>query len=283
MGHQRRVDGEGAWHHVMNRVSGRRVVFRSDRDRACFIDLLAEVDDRFGLEVHCYCLMGNHFHLLVRSERAELSAAIQWLAGNFTRRINAARGVDGPIFRGRFKSVSVTEPAHLAYLVRYIESNPLGLGWSEPLVDYPWSSLGCHAGVRSSPRWLHRDVVCGLFERGPSQLVDFVETALVCGDVSVPKRTDIEAVVGALELARRIDEPEVSERTTKSAAILLLIDGLGLDRSLVAGWAGIGESALRSSLARARDRMKSDDAYRAMVVRSSDIVGVDGGRAAVGV
>ena len=86
----------------MNRGAGRRVVFAQDHERVVFTELLGVIDERFGIETHSYCLMGNHFHLLVRSSDGALSAGMQHLSANFTRWINHQRETDGAIFRGRF-------------------------------------------------------------------------------------------------------------------------------------------------------------------------------------
>ena len=85
--------------------------------------LFAGLDHRFGIEVHAYCLMGNHFHLLVRSPLGTLSDAMAWLGSRFTRLVNAERDVDGPVFRGRFHSVAVTRSSHLDRLFRYVNAN----------------------------------------------------------------------------------------------------------------------------------------------------------------
>lgn len=143
----------------MNRGAGRRVVFRDDDERRIFVDLLGEVVDLTELEVHGYCLVGNHYHLIVRSAAGELSAAMQQLGQSFTRRVNARRGVDGPIFRGRFHSVPVERDAHLVWLQRYVNANARDAGWTGRLADYPWSGLACSLGERSTPTWLSTQVV----------------------------------------------------------------------------------------------------------------------------
>jgi REP element-mobilizing transposase RayT len=90
-----RQDHEGAWQHVMNRGIGRQAVFRSDDDRQIFYDCLAAAMPRYGVEIHAWCLLDNHFHLLLKSASGRLSDAMRFLGGRFTQRINYRDGRDG--------------------------------------------------------------------------------------------------------------------------------------------------------------------------------------------
>jgi putative transposase len=143
-----------------------------------------QLDRRHGVEVHAYCLMGNHYHLLVRSTQGQLSPAMQRLGAMFTRRVNGRAGADGPVFRGRFHSVRLDRNEHLLELVRYIHRNPLDIGWERPLVDYRWSSHAAHAGLRTAPPWLHTDVVRELLGGSPTAYRQFVEATEPPPDVS---------------------------------------------------------------------------------------------------
>ena len=120
-----RTDFPGAWHHVMNRGADHRDIFEHDVDCDVFLDALAEAAERSALEVHAYCLMTNHFHLLLRSLEGNLAAGMQFLSGRFTRSINLRVGRDGALFRGRYTSVLVASDAHLVQTCRYIHLNPV--------------------------------------------------------------------------------------------------------------------------------------------------------------
>jgi putative transposase len=115
------MDYAGAWHHVMNRGAGRRAVFRSDADREIFLECLIEAARRHQLEIHSYCLLDNHYHLLLRSLEGRLSQAMQCLSSRFTQRTNYKVATDGPLFRGRFASVAINSDAHLVQVLRYID------------------------------------------------------------------------------------------------------------------------------------------------------------------
>jgi len=154
-----RQDHEGAWQHVMNRGIGRQAVFRSDDDRQIFYDCLAAAMPRYGVEVHAYCLLDNHFHLLLLSRSGRLSHAMRFLGGRFTQRINYRDGRDGPLFRGRFTSVAVESDAHLMQASRYIHRNPVEAGLVAEPWQWPWSSADAYLGLTRTPTWLHTEAI----------------------------------------------------------------------------------------------------------------------------
>lgn len=203
MGRQLRIDAPGCWHHVMNRGAGRRIVFRDDGERQLFVDLLAQLDDRFGVEVHAFCLMGNHYHAVLRSGSGRLSEAMAWLGARFTLTVNSDRDVDGAIFRGRFHSVLVERDEHLDWLHRYVNSNPAELGWSAPFAEYPWSGLATTLGRRADQAWLRTDYYRSRFDVGGLRLESAVE------DARMPERAVLlpaslittDEVIGAVALA----------------------------------------------------------------------------------
>lgn len=158
----------------MNRGAARQDIFSDDADRHLFLDLLGDLDDRYGVETHAYCLMGNHYHLMLRSRCGRISSAIQDLAGKYTRQTNRRSGRDGPLFRGRFHSVAITTDAQLLAVVRYVHRNPLDLGWPRRLEDYIWSSHAAYLGTRPGPPWLHRDRVLAYFAGDADSYAAFV-------------------------------------------------------------------------------------------------------------
>lgn len=147
----RREDHEGAWQHVMNRGIDRGSIFSSNADRMIFFDCLAGSASRFALQVQAFCLLSNHYHLLLFSEQGRLSDGMRFLAGRYTQRINYRDGRDGPIFRGRFASVRVKSEAHLVRVSRYIHRNPVEAG----LVQQAWDWRHGRVRVRISG-CLHR-------------------------------------------------------------------------------------------------------------------------------
>src|SRR5438132_2071692 len=100
-----RIEYEGAWYHVMNRGISHQAIYKTIDHRRMFLDLLAEISSKFFVEIHAYCLMENHYHLLLRTPFSNLGKAMRHLDGVYTRRYNISEGRDGPIFRGRYHAI----------------------------------------------------------------------------------------------------------------------------------------------------------------------------------
>lgn len=138
----------GHFYHVLNRGNGRQDVFHKDEDFQAFLNLLAELLKRFDVGVFAWCLMTNHFHLLLRPECGnDLSRAMQWLMTSHVRRYHCHYNSSGHVWQGRYKSFPVQNDEHLLTIVRYIEQNPVSAGMVGRAIDWPWSS--------------HRERLCG--------------------------------------------------------------------------------------------------------------------------
>ena len=149
-----RIEFEGAWYHVMNRGRHRQAVFTTDAQRHYFLSLLAETSDRFNAEWHAYCLMDTHYHVLVRTPEANLQRIMRHINGLYTQFHNRAEGLDGPLFRGRYKAILVEAQAYWIQLSRYIHRNPLEAGLVKRLDQYRWSSYPAYIGRNKRPPWL---------------------------------------------------------------------------------------------------------------------------------
>ena len=148
-----RLDFPGARHHVMNRGARREDVFPDDDARRMFLDVLAVLPERFGMRVHAFALMPNHFHVLLESTLGDLSRAMRHLDGEYSRRFNVERHWDGPVFRGRFRNRLVGNDAYWKHLLLYIHQNPhrAGLGQTLPAL---WTSHPAYLGAAERPPWL---------------------------------------------------------------------------------------------------------------------------------
>lgn len=149
-----RIEYPGAWYHVMNRGQGRRWIYKTDEQRDCFISLLADTTDRFNAEWHAYCLMTNHYHLMLRTPDGNLQRIMRHVNGLYTQYFNRQERRDGPLFRGRYKAILVDAEAYWLQLSRYIHRNPLEAGLVQRLIDYRWSSYPAYAGKVPTPSWL---------------------------------------------------------------------------------------------------------------------------------
>jgi REP element-mobilizing transposase RayT len=200
-----RLLGEGCCYHVYHRGLERREIFGSRREREHFLELLADIPERFGAEVHAYCLMDNHYHALLCTPRGNLSAAMHWLNMAYGVWFNRRRERVGPVFAGRFGSVPV-EPCALCAVTQYIHLNPVrteAFGWDKrvraqeragyapglskeqalarvrALRAYGWSSYRAYAGYASKPEWLTDASATGGY--GPQAYRRNTEKAIILG------------------------------------------------------------------------------------------------------
>jgi REP element-mobilizing transposase RayT len=145
----------------MNRGRQRQRVFHAPTYYHAFLDTLAEAHERFGLVIHGYCLMENHYHLLLQTPRGNLGRVMRHINGVYTQRYNRLKHTDGPLFRGRYKAILVETDRYLLPLSRYIHRNPVEP--PRPLVQaldtYPWSSYPAYLNQSSCPTWLSRELI----------------------------------------------------------------------------------------------------------------------------
>jgi REP element-mobilizing transposase RayT len=149
----RRHDGPGVWHHVLNRGIAKRTIFESEQDCRFFLALLAHEVRSGRLEIHGYCLMLTHFHLLVRSVTGELSEAMRRIQNRYARYFNRTRKRDGSLFRGRFKSRWIDSRRYRRNVLGYIHDNPVSAGAVAERAAFRWSSAHDWKSGRP-PRWL---------------------------------------------------------------------------------------------------------------------------------
>jgi len=158
-----RIEFEGALYHVLSRGNEQRDIYRDSEDRLSFMDSLGEMSERFEIDIFAYVLMNNHYHILLRTNRANLSKSMQWLGATYTRRFNNRHKRSGHLFQGRFKNIIVQNDAYLMQLSCYIHRNPLRAKMVKRLVDYKWSSYPAYAYGKSHPKWLNLDIILSQF------------------------------------------------------------------------------------------------------------------------
>jgi putative transposase len=152
-----RIEYPGAWYHVLNRGRRKEKIFFSAKDYAAFQDLLGRCYDLFELEIHAYSLMPNHYHLLVRTPRGNLSRAMRHLDGVYTQKVNRRHELEGALFKGRFKSILVEQESYWLELVRYIHRNPWKAGLEKKFGTHPWTSHIAYMKDQRAPKWLQRE------------------------------------------------------------------------------------------------------------------------------
>lgn len=149
-----RIEFPGAVYHVTSRGNARADIFDDDNDRQLFLSILGQTTKRFNWLCHAYCLMGNHYHLLIETPEGNLSAGMRHLNGVYTQAHNRKRHTDGHVFKGRFKAVLVEKESHLLELCRYVVLNPVRAHMVERAEQYQWSSYLPTLGKVAVPEFL---------------------------------------------------------------------------------------------------------------------------------
>ncbi len=169
----------------MNRGLARREIFRSDGDRTLFLNLLQATVETYGIEVHAYSLLPNHYHLLVHTPMAGISRAMRHLNGVYTQKVNWRWNSDGPIFRGRFKALVVETDEYLSELVRYIHLNPVRAGLCRYPKDHVWTSHAAYLSRGKGPACLEVKEVLLRFGRTEREAIQEMDRFVCEG---VPER-----------------------------------------------------------------------------------------------
>jgi len=162
-----RIEYPGAIYHVLSRGDRREAIVKDDGDRKLFLEILERACGRTGWEIHAYCLMSNHFHLVVETPRSNLSAGMQWFLGSFTQQFNRRHRLSGHLFGGRYKALLVDgrEGAYLRQVCDYVHLNPVRagiIGSKAAVHSYPWSSCAHYLrAARRRPAWLRTDRLLG--------------------------------------------------------------------------------------------------------------------------
>jgi REP element-mobilizing transposase RayT len=158
-----RIEFAGALYHVTSRGDGREDIFLDDSDREQCLQVLSEVCERFNWVIHAYCLMSNHYHLLVETPDSNLAYGMRQLNGVYTQRFNRQHGRVGHVFQGRYKAIIVQKDNYLLELSRYIVLNPVRARMVRSAKDWPWSSYRATVGQVQRPLWLNTDWILSAF------------------------------------------------------------------------------------------------------------------------
>jgi len=161
-----RLEFSGAIYHITARGNAQESIFHDGVDREAFLSILGETVARCGWLCHAYCLMNNHYHLLVETPDGNLSHGMRQLNGVYTQRFNRRHGRVGHVLQGRFKAIVVERDAYLLELARYIVLNPVRAKAVSTLSRYRWSSYLATVGSVAQPAWLTTDWILGQFAKG---------------------------------------------------------------------------------------------------------------------
>lgn len=209
-----RIEYPGALYHVMARGNARLPIYESPNDKRMFLALLAETVERFNWLCHSYCLMENHYHLLVETLDPNLSQGMRHLGGVYTQRFNRRHDRTGHLFQGRYKAILVEKEAYLLELCRYIVLNPVRAGFAARPEDHAWSSYRATSGLIKRPAFLSVRWLLDAFGSDPkkakAEYRRFVQAGM---DTPAPEHGFVrKTIIGSREFVQSL-----KSRLTKSA------------------------------------------------------------------
>ncbi|MBN1363235.1 MAG: transposase [Syntrophaceae bacterium] len=174
-----RIQYQNAWYHVMNRGRRGESIYHDAQDYQQFMDLLRETNAMWNIKIGAYCLMNNHYHLLLQTPQANLDRCMRHVNGLYTQRFNRRHHVDGQLFRGRYKAILIDVDSYLLEVVRYIHRNPMRAGIVKYPQNYRWSSYREYIQEAAGGQYLNRNFILEMLdhdrERQIKAFIDFMK------------------------------------------------------------------------------------------------------------
>jgi len=209
-----RITYPGAFYHITSRGNEKKPIFKSRKDREKFLEYLQSASERYNAVIHIYCLMDNHYHLLLETPSGNLPRIMLHINGAYTNYFNAERGRAGHLFQGRYKAVLVEKDEYAKELSRYIHLNPVRAGVAEMPEEYDWSSYPAYIGKKEKPEWLFTDFIHGYFGRSKSSAEKYYRefvSRLINAEYSSPLDEAVgSAILGREDFIREIKEKYLS-------------------------------------------------------------------------
>lgn len=180
-----RIELAGGFYHVTSRGDRRDDIFDDDADRISWLELFGNVCQRFNWRCHAYCLMDNHYHIVIETAEANLSKGMRQLNGVYTQNYNRRHGRVGHVFQGRYKAILVERDRYLLELSRYVVLNPVRAGMVKKIAAWKWSNYHAMLGNVSAPAWLETDWVLGQLSKTRKKAIEgYIQ--FVCDGVGLP-------------------------------------------------------------------------------------------------
>jgi REP element-mobilizing transposase RayT len=210
-----RIQYSGAFYHVTSRGNEQKEIFRSQKDRDKFLTYLESAVTRYGAVIHAYCLMTNHYHLLLATPGGNLSQIMRHVNGAYTTYFNVKRKRAGHLFQGRYKAILVEADEYATELSRYLHLNPVRAGMTPRPEEYQWSSYRCYIGLNKASEWLTENFILGYFGGNNSgarnSYRDFVEDLLDKEYDSPLKQVIASTILGRPEFVSEITGRKLGE------------------------------------------------------------------------
>ena len=195
-----RIQYPGAYYHVTSRGNERKNIFRKNGDRKQFLSYLKSAYLRYGAVIHVFCLMNNHYHLLLETPKGNLSQIMLHINGAYTNYFNIKHKRRGHLFQGRYKAILIEADSYAGELSRYIHLNPVRASLIDMPEKYKWSSHRFYLGRNNKPEWLRTDFILGYFEEDgsfPEKRYQGFVNAKLYGEYESPlKETAASTILG---------------------------------------------------------------------------------------
>ena len=213
-----RIELAGGLYHVTSRGDRREDIFLDEEDRQVWLEIFGAVCRRCNWVCHAWCLMSNHYHVVVETVEGNLSQGMRQLNGVYTQTFNRRHQRVGHVFQGRYRAIIVEKDAYLLELMRYVVLNPVRARMVADAADWPWSSYGAMVGMTPYPEWLQTDWMLGQFGRSRGRAVvayvDFVRSGV--GQPGLWESLRGQVFLGSKEFIERMqqvasDQSAVSE------------------------------------------------------------------------
>lgn len=209
-----RIEYSGAFYHITSRGNSRQDIFKTKKDFLDFLDIFKDSIERYNWKCLAYCLMSNHYHLLIKTLDPNLSQGMRQLNGVYTQKFNYNHKTVGHLFQGRYKAILVDEEKYFYELVRYIVLNPVKAGMVKRPENYHWSS---HRGMLTDNEdvIIERDDILKRFD-GLGEYKKYINLGV--GDNDIWEDLKGGLVLGSISFAEKISE-FISKESKKSASI----------------------------------------------------------------
>jgi len=205
-----RIEYPGAWYHVINRGRRKEKIFQNEKDYEAFLNVLEQTCRLYAFEIHAYSLLPNHYHLLIRTPRGNLSRGMRHLNSVYTQKHNKKHDIDGGLFKGRYKSMLVEDEVYLLELVRYIHRNAYEAGLEKGIGQYKWDSHNGYMEEKVKQRWLITEEVLSRFSQDENTAINklnaFVKKVMPKDLLEVLNNVKWPSVLGRQEFKDKIKE-----------------------------------------------------------------------------
>ena len=201
-----RIEYDGALYHVTSRGNERKLVFKDDTDRNIFLDTLHKVTQRYNWLCHAYCLMNNHYHLVIETPDGNLSKGMRQLNGVYTQTFNKRHKRVGHIFQGRYKAILIQKESHLLEVCRYVVLNPVRAKTVTGAKEWRWSSYRATCGIDKPHPCLTTDWILGQFAKqkrtAEKKYKEFVEAGI--GEKGIWRSVKGQSILGSDEFVEKL-------------------------------------------------------------------------------